>query len=53
MPRMPSTTAMVLVSPPCFMMGKYAECWPFTRTMLYWIWAASLASPTSPTETQL
>ena len=32
--RTPSTTAMVLVLPPCFMMGRNTDRWPSTRTML-------------------
>ena len=49
--RMPFTTSMVLVSPPCFMMGRYTDRWPSTRTTLYWIWFASWALPTSLTDT--
>ena len=45
---MPSTTAIVFVSPPCFMIGRYADSWPSTRTMLLWIWLPSTARPTSP-----
>ena len=43
----PSTTAIVLVSPPCFSTGRYTDGWPSTRTMLFWIWLASSAWPTS------
>ena len=32
--RMPSTTAIVLESPPCFRIGKYTDRWPSTRTIL-------------------
>ena len=47
----PSTTAIVLESPPCFSTGWQAERWPSTRTMLVCSWEASMASPTSPTMT--
>ena len=33
----PSTTAMVLVSPPCLSTGVYTERCPSTRTTLFWI----------------
>ena len=33
----PSTTAMVFVSPPCFITGRYTDGWPSTCTMLFWI----------------
>src|SRR6266436_4683265 len=48
---MPSTTAMVLVSPPCLRIGRQTERWPSTRTMLVWIACASRALPTSRTST--
>ena len=33
--RTASTTAIVLVSPPCLSTGRYTDLWPSTRTMLY------------------
>ena len=33
--RTPLTIWMVLLSPPCFRMGRYTDFWPSTRTMLY------------------
>ena len=50
--RMPSTTAMVLASPPCLSTGRYTDGCPSTRTMLYWICEASSALPTSATSTE-
>ena len=46
---MPLTMAIVLLSPPCFRIGRYTDFWPSTRTMLVWIAAASAAWPISAT----
>ena len=48
---MPFTTAIVLVSPPCFMTGTYADRWPSTWTTFDWIWLPSSTRPTSLTRT--
>ena len=47
----PSTTAIVLVSPPCFSTGIYTDRCPSTRTTLVWICCESLATPMSATRT--
>ncbi len=49
--RMPSTTAMVLESPPCLRIGRYTERCPLTRTTLYCSVCESTASPMSDTRT--
>ena len=48
----PSTTAMVLESPPCLSTGRYTEPWLLTRTLLTWICEPSTALPTSATSTE-
>ena len=48
---MPFTTAIVLVSPPCFWTATYTDFWPSTRTMLYCSAEPSTALPTSEMKT--
>ena len=48
-----STTAIVLVCPPCFMMGRKTDRCPPTRTMPSWIVEASLADPRSKAKSAL
>ena len=45
--RTPSTTAMVLVSPPCFSTGRYTDFCPSTRTRFVWMEDESFVTPRS------